>query len=530
MAMHRAARASSWWLLACTAALLAACGGGGGGGGTGAAPIEPVPPPVATLVEGPPWWGFGRDAQHTAVSGIASQDLNRVAWSTPVDQQPQYQASGSLLIHYGTPVITARNTVIVPVKTGATDGFLLEGRSGATGASVWSQGTDYRLPAANWIPSYGPVLTPGGRLYFPGAGGTVWVRDQPDAATGALQRIAFYGDATYAANATALNGSVFINTPITSDAQGNVYFGFLVTGTSNVAGLVGGIARIGADGSGRWVAAATAAGDATIAKAAMNVAPALSPDGRTLYAAVNTSTGNPITGYLVALDAATLTPRSRVQLRDPVTNALSRVSDNGTSSPAVGPDGRIYFGVLESSFPQHNARGWLLQFDANLVPVGAPGSFGWDVTPSIIPSSMVASYTGKAGYLLAVKYNNYAGVGTGDGQNRLAVLDPFAAQADSFSTAQVMKEVLTIAGPTPVPGGVGVYEWCINTMAADPATKSVLVNSEDGLLYRWDLGANKLTQSIRLTAGLGQAYTPTLIGADGAVYAISNARLFAVTR
>jgi hypothetical protein len=67
-------------------------------------------------------------------------------------------------------------------------------------------------------------------------------------------------------------------------------------------------------------------------------------------------------------------------------------------------------------------------------------------------------------------------------------------------------------------------------MAADPQRRSILVNSEDGLLYRWDLATNTLSQSVRLGNGLGQAYTPTAIGPDGAVYAISNARLFAVGR
>ncbi len=65
-------------------------------------------------------------------------------------------------------------------------------------------------------------------------------------------------------------------------------------------------------------------------------------------------------------------------------------------------------------------------------------------------------------------------------------------------------------------------------MAADPQTKSILANNEDGVLYRWNLSTNTLSQSVRLTSGLGQAYTPTAVGADGAVYAISNATLFSV--
>jgi hypothetical protein len=195
-----------------------------------------------------------------------------------------------------------------------------------------------------------------------------------------------------------------------------------------------------------------------------------------------------------------------------------------------GPDDHVFYGVLEAQFPSHNARGWLLQFDASLNPAGVPGSFGWDVSPSVIPASMVPSYGGTSTYLLALKYNNYAGVGTGDGLNRLAVLDPRASQADSILPGvTVMREVMTILGPTLDAGSATARrEWCINTMAADPLRRSILANNEDGVLYRWDLVTNTLSQSVRLNAGLGQAYTPTLVGADGAVYAISNATLFAI--
>jgi hypothetical protein len=195
-----------------------------------------------------------------------------------------------------------------------------------------------------------------------------------------------------------------------------------------------------------------------------------------------------------------------------------------------GPDDHVFYGVLEAQFPSHNARGWLLQFDASLNPAGVPGSFGWDVSPSVIPASMVPSYTGASSYLLALKYNNDEGAGTGDGLNKLAVLDPQASQADPIvPSVQAMREVLTILGPTLDAGSATARrEWCINTMAADPMTKSILANNEDGVLYRWDLTTNALSQRVRLTSGLGQAYTPTLVGADGGLYAISDATLFAV--
>ncbi len=97
----------------------------------------------------------------------------------------------------------------------------------------------------------------------------------------------------------------------------------------------------------------------------------------------------------------------------------------------------------------------------------------------------------------------------------------------------IMQVVESIIGPTPDPDFDQQYpgavdEWCINTAAVDPATDSVLVNNEDGTLYRWNLATDTLTQQTSITNGLGEAYTPTAIGPDGTVYAINNATLFAV--
>jgi hypothetical protein len=514
-------------LLSIAAAGLSGCGGGGGGGGAPDGPQLPVGPIAGP--DGPSWPGFGRDPQHTALSAIATQDLNRISWSTPVDDAPQYTASGTLLIHYGSPVISPRNTVVHAVRT-ASNGYRIEARSGQNGSLWWSANTDYAMPPHNWVPSYNMVLSAAGRLYAPGAGGKVLMRETVEGQTPpAFQPLVFFGAATYNANPAAYDATVFINTPLVADAQGNVFFGFQVTG-ANPAGLVGGIARIGANGQGTWVSAATAAADVAMTKAAMNSAPALSLDGSTLYVAVNAPAvpGTVQRGYLLALDSTTLAVRARVSLLDPGTNTPARVSDNGTSSPAVGPDGRVFFGVLEAVSGEHNFRGWLLQYDAMLNPAGVPGGFGWDVTPTIIPATMVPSYSGPSTYLLALKYNNYAP--RGDGLNRMAVIDPRASQADTIIPAvSIMREVMTVLSPTPDPDNPGGREeWCINTMAADPVRRSVLANNEDGVMYRWDLTTNTFTQSLRLNNGLGQAYTPTLVGTDGAVYAISNATLFAI--
>ena len=467
------------------------------------------------------WNTFAGYPQHVALSAGPSQNLNLIHWQTPVDLQPQYSGS-ELFIHYGSPLITAANTVIVPVKTGATGGFRVEAHNGSNGALLWSLPTGYVLPPHDWTPVFGPALTPKPRLYFPAVAGLVRFRDDPDLATGAQGRIAFYGMANYLANPAPYNANVLINTPLTADASGEVYFGFIVTGATPIP-LQSGLARVNASGQGTWVSAAAAANDSTMTKVAHNCVPALSWDAKTLY--VTVSNGN--AGYLVALNSSTLAPIGRVRLVDPKSGSDSWISDNSSASPTTGPDGDVYYGVLESPFPENNDRGWLLHFDRTLINKKLPGAFGWDNTAALVPASLVPSYTGTSHYLLMSKYNNYANVG-GNGDNRIAIVDPQNSETDPITGVTVMKVVLSIEGLTPNPPLSGVKEWCINSAAVDAATKSVLANSEDGKLYRWDLTTNTLSQTVVLTAGLGEAYTPTAIGADGTVYAINNAILFAV--
>ena len=61
-------------------------------------------------------------------------------------------------------------------------------------------------------------------------------------------------------------------------------------------------------------------------------------------------------------------------------------------------------------------------------------------------------------------------------------------------------------------------EWCINSAAIDPFNKCAVVNSEDGKMYRWDFTTNTLSPPVTLAAATGEAYTPTVIGPDGALY------------
>jgi len=474
-----------------------------------------------------PWSDYAHDAQHSALSPVASQPLHRLLWQTSVDLSVPTNNTSELFIHYGSPLITRSNTVIVPVKTTTSGGFRIEARVGTTGVTNWMQSTDYILPSHNWTPSFSPCLTPNNRLYFPGGGGTVYYRDFPDSTSLVVTgQIAFYGLANYNANTNAYLNNVFINTPITSDRYGNIFFGFQVT-NSTPLNLQSGIARIDYNGTGTWVSATNAASDAGISEVAMNCAPALGNNHQTLYVAV--SSGYYGYGYLAALDSRTLTPLARVRLKDVVTpTSDASMYGDSTASPTVGPDGDVYFGVLETPFASNHDRGWLLHFNGALTQTKIPGAFGWDDTASVVPASMVPSYHGGSPYLLMTKYNNYADYGIGNGSNKVAILDPRNVEIDPVTGAIVMNEVLTILGPTPNTSLPGVREWCINTAAVDPFTKSVLANNEDGKLYRWDLISNTLSETFTLTTGIGEAYTPTIIGVDGTVYAINNAILFAI--
>ena len=477
---------------------------------------------------------FAGNAQHTATYQPAAQNLNIIQWSTTIDLN-----NTGALAHYGSPLITSANTVLVPVKTAPNDGFQVNAFDGS-GAAKYTLTTDYVLPSHGWIPVYNPCLATGSfgtRLYYAGRGGTIYYIDNPDAvAHGAPVHQVFYTTlANYLANASAYNSTIFINTPLTADSNGIVFFGFRVTGTAPapLSTTQSGFARIDPNGNGTYVLAGTAANDATINRDSHNSAPALSNDQTTLYVVTKaSSTGH---GYLVGLDSTTLAMRYRVFLRDPRNTNGASISDDSTASPTVAPDNDVYIGILSN--PGNGSRGFLLRFSGDLTIQKTPGAFGWDYTPAIVPASMAPSYQGTSSYLIFAKYNNYAGTGEGDGINKIALLDPNSTQLDPHPSASglvEMREVLTLIGNTPDDAFYGidfpyaVREWCINTAAVNPATNSIFTPSEDGHIYRWNVATNSYSQAVSLTAGFGEPYVPTIIGPNGTVYTLNGGTLFAL--
>jgi hypothetical protein len=435
---------------------------------------------------------FAGNPQHTAVYPVRAQHMNRVLWSNSVDVTHGFHSS-----HYGAPLITASNTIIVPT-VGSNGTYSIKAYESGTGRLKYTLTNDYRLLGAplTWRPVYQPVLValPSGlRLYYPGAGGTVYYVENPDADTPSPPvQICFYTNLTgYASNAAAFNSSLFINTPLTASTNGEIYFAYRANGTipAPINSTASGFVRIDADGNGTHLTAANGTSP-------MNCAPALSNDGTTVYFASGL--------YLVGLDSQTLATKFSRRL------GPQSDTDMATSSPTVGPDGEVYLGWA----------GELFHLSGDLAVLKLFGAFGWDYTAAVVPSSAIPSYSGSSPYLLFSKYNDYAS------RNRIALLDPRVSQFSGSFGGTAMREMFTVLSPTP--SGGAQTEWCINTAAVNPIGSFVFAPNEDGCLYRWDLTANSLSEAIALNNGIGEPYVPTAVGPDGTIYTINGSTLYAI--
>ena len=474
------------------------------------------------------WAGHGGNATHSAMSAVPSRNFDAIAWTVPMDLAPLYSGN-SLLIHYGVPCITNLNVVITSQKQNLTNDFKIRAYN-SNGTPLWVENTDYTVPPQGWIPSCGPSLvnTRGNfgdpMVAYPMGGGRVAFRSaHSPTATPVVH--AFYGNQNFANNPSAFINSVKICTPLTNGSDGSIYFGFTII-NANPLNLESGLAKVDKSGNASWIRASTLAGDLSVNQIKFNCAPAIDAKNQNLY--ITTNTGSQGRGFLTRVDPNTMQVLSRVRLLDPRNGNDAPIDNQGTSSPLIGPDGDVYQGVLIGS---NNCRGLLLHYSKDLSQTKTPCAFGWDDTPSIIPRTMVGGYTGNSSYLLFCKYNNYAGCG-GPGTNRIAVVDPNATAVDDTLGIPTMKVIDSLLCPTPdedFPGSPGaVREWCVNSAAVDVARSSVIVSAEDGVLYRWNLQTHSIAESIRLTAGIGEAYTPTAIGVDGRVFAIANAKLYAI--
>ena len=279
----------------------------------------------------------------------------------------------------------------------------------------------------------------------------------------------------------------------------------------------------------------------------INVAPAIADDG-TIYT-VSRAHFVAMAGYLVAVNPD-LSPKWAASLQhrlsdgcgvllpiaepgvtdmpnscrnganpgvDPRTNQLGsgQVSDLGTSSPVVLPDGQVLYGAQTS----YNAsRGHLMRFDADGNFTGAY-EFGWDITPAV--------WEHDATYSIVLKDNHYGA------RMYCTAAHPVCAFTDEEYYITQLDANLEVEwrfkSTSDDPAHPNGFEWCINQPAID-ANGVVYVNSEDGRVYTLPQGnVGDFTVPLAghfLTAAIGAAYTPLALGPDGRVYTQNYGDLF----
>jgi hypothetical protein len=300
-------------------------------------------------------------------------------------------------------------------------------------------------------------------------------------------------------------------------------------------------------------------------RAALNIAPAIAPDG--MIYTISRAHFISRWGYLVAVNP-NLTQKWIASLRDrfndgcgvplnqggqlppngtpggcraganlgvdPATNRPGggRVLDDSSSSPVVGPDGAIYYGA----YSRYNyAQGHLMKFNPNGTYGGAY-LFGWDITPGI--------YVHGGTYSIVTKDNHY-----GEETGSYCDVEEFCPgdrnvnhpqYPEEYRITQLNKNMHvewsykntnTLACTRDANGNVTCvddhphsFEWCVNAFVID-GNGTVLANSEDGHLFAIDQGGT-LRKKIFQQLALGAAYTPTSIGSDGRVYSQNAGHLF----
>jgi Bacterial Ig-like domain (group 3) len=537
------------------------------------------------------WPQWGQNPQHTgylAVAGQALQGKLSDQLFDPFTSQEMAESKGALLMHYQVPLVNGNN-VFMMFKTGTYNSCDPPG-SGQPfpcgpndwNTEVWNE-TDLQwqngqlVPVWNFVTDWTPVpndYTLGGweplfqpalaltYVYVPGAGGTVYQLDQMTGMV--LQQINPFG--------TEEDPTKFVAGGLTADNQGNIYYNVIQVvlawpWDSNVVNSW--IVEVGTDGSTSTAtytsllpnAPTTCLGTFTESqlpwppsadavppnrscgsqRPGLNIAPAISADGSTVY---TVSRGHfwGRASYLLALNTADLSLQWSTSLTgllddgcnvllppdgqpdgcsiygatglDPTQNTLGAgiVSDQASASPMVAPDGSIFFGANDA---YDYGRGHLLKFSSTGI-YQTSYNFGWDTTPAIYPNNGT--------YSVVLKDNHYNNGSYCSSPTWCPPAPPgpyYITQLDSNLIPQWQ-----FKDPTTNKQHPDGYEWCANALAVD-VNGVVYGDNEDGNLYAIQQGATPV-QNIFLERAINAGYTPTSIGGDGTIYAENAGHMIAV--
>jgi hypothetical protein len=537
------------------------------------------------------WPQWGQNPQHTGFLPVAGQSpqgkLSDQVFD-PFTTQEIAESGGALLMHYQVPLVNGNNVYMMfktgtyvpcvppgsgqPFPCGPNDWNTevwnetdLQWQNGQL-APVWNFATDW-TPVPNdytlggWEPLFQPALA-STYVYVPGAGGTIYQLDQT---TGVLlQQINPFG--------TTEDPTKFVAGGLTVDNQGNIYYNVIQVvlawpWDSDVVNSW--IVKVGTDGSTSTVTYTSLLPDAPTTclgifsqsqlpwppsadavppkipcgsqRPGLNIAPAISADGSTLYA-VSRAHFRGRTSYLLALNTADLSLQWSTSLLgilddgcnvllppdgqpdgcsiygatglDPTQNTFGPgiVSDQASASPVVAPDGSILFGANDA---YNYGRGHLLKFD-QVGTYQTSYNFGWDSTPAI--------YSNNGTYSVILKDNHYDNGSYCTNPTWCPKAPPgpyYITQLDSNLTIQW--QFKDPASTKQHPDG---FEWCANAVAVD-GNGVVYGDSEDGNLYAIQQGGTPV-QKIFLDRAINAGYTPTSMGSDGTIYAENAGHFIAI--
>ena len=562
----------------------------------------------------PSWSQWGLNPQHTLFdANVVGQPLNNNLVNIIYDfnvaqEQADPIAAGDLLVHYQVPLIDG-NDVYIESKDGTYSNNTYSTQhwhqnkytwQGSSFVKVWTFNTDWFAPGSSndfWEPVYHAVLA-NGVLYDPGQGGTIFKINKTNGSV--IKRINPFG--------TTVDPNTYTASPLTADSAGNIYYNVVQISTPSTQSFFTSdvvnswLVRVAPDDSitkvsyttllsqaaikGEAVQPANARCDVSFAatqlpfppqpnanpsttpcgtqRAALNIAPAIAPDG-TIY---TMSKNHFVTryNYLIAVNP-NLTGKWAASFRgrlndgcgvsepignpggananggcntgatfgvDPETNGPppARVLDDSSSTPTVAPDGSILYGA----YTLYNyAQGHLMHFSANGDFLNS-FNFGWDSTPAIYPHGGT--------YSVVIKNNHYNG-GTycadtnwcpvartnadllGPESYFVTQLNPSLNIEWSFqnTNTQSCKRNAdgSLACVSDHPNG---FEWCVNAPVVD-ANGVVYANSEDGALYSIGQGGVML-QHIFQQLAIGAAYTPASLDSSGRIYSQNDGHLFIV--
>jgi len=562
----------------------------------------------------PSWPQWGLNPQHTLFdANVAGQPLNNNLVNIIYDfnvaqEQADPFAAGDLLVHYQVPLVDG-NDVFIESKDGTYSNNTYSTQrwhqnkytwQGSSFVKVWTFNTDWFAPGSSadfWEPVYHAVLA-NGVLYDPGEGGTIFKINKTNGSV--IKRINPFG--------TTIDPNTYTASPLTADSAGNIYYNVVQISTPPTQSFFTNdavnswLVRVAPDDSITKVSYTTLLSQAVIKgeavqpanarcdvsflpsqlpfppqpnanpqttpcgtqRAALNIAPAIAPDG-TIY---TVSKNHFVTryNYLIAVNP-NLTGKWAASFRgrlndgcgvsepignpggananggcntgvtfgfDPEVNGPppARVLDDSSSSPTVAPDGSILYGA----YTLYNyAQGHLLRFSANGDFLNS-FNFGWDSTPAIYPHGGT--------YSVVIKNNHYNGGSyCGDpnwcpvARTNADLLGPesyFVTQLSpslniewSFQNTNTQSCTRNADGSLSCvsdhPNG---FEWCVNAPVVD-ANGVVYANSEDGNLYAIGQGG-VLLQRIFQQLAIGAAYTPASLDSSGRIYSQNDGHLFVV--